>query len=92
MSVMNTQTSSLTEADRERIERLGGSAVVARLMGLTSKGAVQRVNNWKTRGIPADVKLKWPELFLDPLPPTDEVDASDDVQPPAGTLDQEEGN
>ncbi|HDR9093349.1 hypothetical protein QZM46_17555 [Burkholderia vietnamiensis] len=91
MLAMSNPTSSSIEADRGRIERLGGSAAVARLMGLTTRGAVQRVNNWKTRGIPADVKLVWPELFLHALPEVDSTDASDDVQPPAGMPDRKEG-
>lgn len=86
---MSNPTSSSIEADRERIERLGGSAAVARRMGLTSSGAVQRVNNWKTRGIPAEVKLEWPELFLHPVPEIGGADASDDVQPPVGTRGEE---
>ncbi|HIE4193348.1 hypothetical protein [Burkholderia cenocepacia] len=89
---MSNPTSSSIEVDRERIERLGGSAAAARLMGLTSRGAVQRVNNWKTRGIPADVKLAWPDLFLHPLREVESTDASDDVQPPAGTPDRKEGD
>lgn len=50
--------------DRELIESLGGPAKVARLLGLPTKGGVQRVHNWLTRGIPAQVKLDNPELFL----------------------------
>lgn len=43
---------------------LGGPAKVAELMKLTEKGSVQRIQNWKYRGIPASVKLRFPELFL----------------------------
>lgn len=50
--------------DRELIESLGGPAKVARLLGLPTKGGVQRVHNWMTRGIPSKVKLENPELFL----------------------------
>ncbi|WP_342049907.1 MULTISPECIES: hypothetical protein [unclassified Cupriavidus] len=50
--------------DRELIERHGGSAELARKLNMTKPGSVQRVNNWKTRGIPPKVKLDHPELFL----------------------------
>ena len=80
---MNSPNHSI-ESDCQRIERLGGPACVARLMGLTSPGAVQRVYNWTKRGIPADVKLKWPELFLRQISEPDQVDAADDTQPPTG--------
>ena len=46
--------------DREIIDRLGGSTKVAELIHYQ----VQRVQNWKTRGIPASEKLKHPNLFL----------------------------
>ena len=51
--------------DSEIIERLGGSTVLTRRLGYKKAGA-QGVNNWKTRGIPARVKLQWPGLFLGP--------------------------
>lgn len=47
-------------SDKEKIESLGGSTVVAKKTGYS----VQRVQNWKNRGIPASVKLEFPELFL----------------------------
>jgi len=46
------------------ITDLGGPVKVAELMKLSKEGSVQRVQNWKYRGIPARVKLKHPELFL----------------------------
>lgn len=49
--------------DRELIARHGGSASLARKLNLTKPGSVQRVNNWKTRGIPAAIKLSRPDLF-----------------------------
>lgn len=42
---------------------LGGPAKVAARLGWTSAGAVQRVQNWKQRGIPAKVRLRHPRLF-----------------------------
>lgn len=50
--------------DAELIESLGGPARVAELLHLDKDGGVQRVHNWKTRGIPAKVKLERPDLFL----------------------------
>lgn len=50
--------------DKEKIEGLGGSTVVANITGYS----VQRVQNWKNRGIPAAVKLEFPELFLNEQP------------------------
>jgi hypothetical protein len=46
------------------IDAAGGSARLAELIGLGSEdGARQRVNNWRRRGIPADVILENRELF-----------------------------
>ena len=50
--------------DKETIERLGGPAKVAELLGLDKHGGTQRVHNWIARGIPAQVKLDLPEIFL----------------------------
>lgn len=52
------------EQDRARIDALGGCTKVADLLGLPKQGGAQRVSNWKSRGIPADVKLAYPEIFL----------------------------
>ena len=49
-------------SDKEKIEKLGGSTVVAEKIGYS----VQRVQNWKLRGIPSKEKLKFPEIFLVP--------------------------
>lgn len=49
--------------DSALIDRLGGPAEVARLLGY-GHGGTQRVHNWKQRGIPAAVKLARPDLFL----------------------------
>lgn len=51
-------------ADRQLIDSLGGPAQLAKTLGFTSRGGVQRVHNWKERGIPAAVKLQFPEIFL----------------------------
>ncbi|MCA8447561.1 hypothetical protein [Burkholderia vietnamiensis] len=52
--------------DWQLIERLGGASKVARLLGY-SEGGAQRVHNWKHRGIPSEVKLQRPDLFLTEL-------------------------
>jgi hypothetical protein len=74
------------EADRLTIEHLGGPTKLAELLGYDKKaGGVQRIQNWTKRGIPSDVKLRWPELFLTELmDAVDRMKASDDVQPPVG--------
>lgn len=50
--------------DGALIDSLGGAAKVAEILGLDKNGGVQRVHNWKSRGIPAQVKLDHPELFI----------------------------
>lgn len=52
------------EHDKALIERLGGPAKVAELLGYEKDGGTQRVHNWTLRGIPAKVKLQWPAIFL----------------------------
>ena len=70
--------------DRKLIQDLGGPAKVAELLQFDkTKGGVQRVQNWMTRGIPPKVKLQRPDLFLPDLaktgatvaPSTDQVSA-----------------
>ena len=52
--------------DAKRIDALGGPANLARLLGYDQFG-IQRVHNWKSRGIPSKVKLERPDLFLVPI-------------------------
>lgn len=52
------------ERDKQFITDQGGPAKLAELLGYDKEGGVQRVHNWTTRGIPADVKLEHPEIFL----------------------------
>lgn len=49
--------------DADLIDSLGGPAAVARLLDLDNFGT-QRVFNWIRRGIPPEVKLQRPDLFL----------------------------
>lgn len=46
--------------DKDVIAQLGGPTKVAQLLGCS----VQRVQNWTVRGIPAQVKVDHPTLFL----------------------------
>ncbi len=80
-------TNDTPHQDWQLIERLGGASEVARLLGYPEKGGAQRVHNWKFRGIPADVKLQRPDLFLPDL--IDRVRASDDAQAPVGSVEDE---
>lgn len=51
--------------DAALIESLGGPAKVAeRLKYDKQAGGIQRVQNWMTRGIPAHVKVEFPDLFM----------------------------
>lgn len=51
--------------DADLIEQLGGPAALAKRLGYDkANGGVQRVQNWKKRGIPPGVKLKHPDVFL----------------------------
>jgi hypothetical protein len=55
----------IIQADRVLILNLGGTTKVAEALGFDkTAGGVQRVQNWMTRGIPAQVKLDYPDLFL----------------------------
>jgi hypothetical protein len=51
--------------DKSLIKTLGGPAKVARLLGyVPNKGGTQRVQNWLSRGIPFEVKVKHRDIFL----------------------------
>jgi hypothetical protein len=54
--------------DRALIDRLGGPSKLAALLGYGPNG-VQRISNWKVRGIPARVKLEHPRIFLKAMQP-----------------------
>lgn len=53
----------MNEAERIIAEH-GGGVALAKKMGLTEKWLPQRLHYWKTRGIPAWLKLEHPDLFL----------------------------
>jgi hypothetical protein len=50
--------------DAEIIKSLGGPTAVARLIGLETPSGSRRVHNWIRRGIPAEIKVKHPQIFL----------------------------
>lgn len=51
--------------DKELIEKLGGVFVLSKHL----KMKYQRVFNWSKRGIPAQIKIDYPDLFLTNNPP-----------------------
>ena len=69
--------------DSKIIDDLGGPSKLSELLGYDkTHGGVQRIQNWKKRGIPSSVKISHPELFMTEL--IDRIKSSDDVQPPVG--------
>lgn len=69
--------------DKELIESYGGPAAVARMLNFSPIGGTQRVHNWKTRGIPAAIKVEFPHLFL-AMPAANESQAK--KNPPSTSL------
>jgi len=51
-------------ADAALIDRMGGSTTAAKLLGIEGPHAAQRVSNWRTRCIPAAVKLAHYHLLV----------------------------
>lgn len=69
--------SAQIQSDRQTIERLGGPAKVAELLGYEkSLGGTQRVCNWLVRGIPAAVKVARPDLFMPTLVTADPLESA----------------
>jgi hypothetical protein len=48
------------QIDQNLIKELGGTTVIAKKLNVSK----QRVNNWFSRGIPALIKLTYPNIFL----------------------------
>lgn len=69
--------------DSQLIESLGGAAAVARILNFKTAGGTQRVQNWKTRGIPAAIKVEFPHIFL-AMPVANESQAK--KSPPSTSL------
>lgn len=64
-------------ADAELIDSLGGPAKLARTLGYSKVGGVQRVQNWKRRGIPEVIRLRRADLFGPaPIPTPSEARAA----------------
>jgi hypothetical protein len=55
---------SMAMTDKEIIEFYGGGTKLARKLGLLTHHDRIKVNLWKSRGIPAKIKLQYPEIFL----------------------------
>lgn len=78
---MSTNTRAKRHPDADLIDQLGGSAALAALLDYQGDGRVQRVQNWKYRGIPDAVKLRLryelrPDIFgTGPAEPSREVAA-----------------
>ena len=51
------------KTDAQIIDGLGGAAKVAEMLGYDPEIGTQRVHNWKSRGIPAAVRLKHLDVF-----------------------------
>jgi len=51
------------KTDAQIIDDHGGPAKVAAMLGFKAEIGTQRVQNWKKRGIPAAVRLKYLDLF-----------------------------
>lgn len=66
-AVMNAKSLIEVHPDAQLIEQLGGPAVVARALGFEMPGGVQRVHNWKSRGIPPLIRLTRKDVF-EPVP------------------------
>ncbi len=52
------------EKDAALIADLGGPSKVAELLNYEKHNGPQRVQNWLVRGIPAQVKVDHPEIFM----------------------------
>lgn len=62
-------------SDKDLIDSLGGSTKLAARL----KCSVQRVQNWKERGIPPQVRLDHPDVF--PMPARAEATTHPQTQP-----------
>ncbi|OEZ02293.1 MULTISPECIES: hypothetical protein [Stenotrophomonas] len=67
---MNAKSVIEVHPDAQLIDQLGGPAVVARALGFDMPGGVQRVHNWKSRGIPPLTRITRTDVF-GPMPAND---------------------
>lgn len=64
---MDQPTPEQLHPDARLIDALGGPAVLARRLGFDpAKGGVQRVHNWRRRGIPVVLRYQRQDLFGPP--------------------------
>lgn len=63
---MNAKNPNDVHPDSLLIDQLGGPAVVARALGYDTRGGVQRVHNWKSRGIPPLIRITRSDVFGPP--------------------------
>lgn len=61
--VVFNQAMSKYHPDSKLIELLGGPTAVAAMLGYDKPGSVQRVQNWKYRGIPEVIRLRRQDIF-----------------------------
>jgi len=59
---MNQPTTAMHK-DSELIDKLGGPAEVARKLGFEMPKGIQRVQNWKYRGIPPYTRVTRTDVF-----------------------------
>lgn len=60
---MTSAPSPELHPDAQLIEQLGGPAVLARALGFDMSKGIQRVQNWKYRGIPELLRLRRTDVF-----------------------------
>ena len=53
--------------DADLIKRLGGPSKVAEILAIDKRGGAQRVQNWMVRGIPSQIKVNYPHIFMPEL-------------------------
>lgn len=49
--------------DAGLIDSLGGPSALAKRLGFDKPGSVQRIQNWKYRGIPEVIRLRRTDVF-----------------------------
>ena len=69
--------------DAALIRRLGGPSKVAEILAIDKRGGVQRVQNWMVRGIPSQVKVDYPHIFMPELAAAQQYQAHPATQPVA---------
>ena len=65
--VFNVSTMNSIDRDAGLIRNLGGPTKVAEAISADKRVSAQRVQNWLTRGIPSNIKVLYPHLFMPEL-------------------------